>query len=631
MKIRYLFLSVSFWLVFAANTSFAATWPVPDTGITKCYNNSSEIPCPSPGEPFYGQDGNYSINPMSYTKLDSSGNDLPITATEWTMVRDNVTGLIWENKNSMDGKGDYTNPHDADNIYTWYDSNSATNGGDAGTAGDGTDTEDFIKSLNNSKYGGYSDWRLPTMKELGTIIDYSSIQVSGPAVKTDFFPDTISNFYWSNTTYLNNTGNAWGINFSESADRYYIKNNPAYVRAVRGGEATPYLTVAIDGIIIDLTTGLMWEQATGDNGNMMIWEEALDYCENLTLGGHADWRLPTVKELRTIVDYTRKSPAINKDIFFDAETSFYWSSTTDSTNTANIWGIYFVSGVGISGVKDNISHVRAVRGGDTGTLLDNWVMEVSPVSQNVSKDAGTTSFDVSNAGTDTMNWTAQILSYSDWIQINSGSEGNNAGTVSCSFDANDSASERTATIRITPEGSDVSPMDVTVTQAAGGSLLTVTTGNAFSVSENSATLTGTVQTSNSNGFAEAYYYFEYGTTTAYGFSSSQILIPTGVTSTVTSESDIADLTESTAYHFRLVVIDASGINYGSDRTFTTTDSAGDSSEQWTITDNSGKRIRFEITKDSDGNFLYGGLSAIERGARTVTPKVTLCPLLSLRV
>ena len=71
---------------------------VPDTGQTKCYNKTDVITCPSPGQPFYGQDANYTINPMSYTKLDGSGNALPDSAPSWVMVRDNVTGLIWEMK-----------------------------------------------------------------------------------------------------------------------------------------------------------------------------------------------------------------------------------------------------------------------------------------------------------------------------------------------------------------------------------------------------------------------------------------------------------------------------------------------------------------------------------------------------
>ena len=112
--------------------------PVPDTGESKCYNNTVEIPCPSPGQPFYGQDANYTINPMSYTKLDGSGNVLSDSATSWVMVKDNVTGLVWEMKTSKDGVKNYNDPHDADNTYTWYDSNPATNGGYAGTPGTGT-------------------------------------------------------------------------------------------------------------------------------------------------------------------------------------------------------------------------------------------------------------------------------------------------------------------------------------------------------------------------------------------------------------------------------------------------------------------------------------------------------------
>ncbi|ETR69319.1 MAG: RCC1 repeat- and reductase domain-containing protein [Candidatus Magnetoglobus multicellularis str. Araruama] len=141
------------------------TSKVPDTGQIRCYDNENEITCPDPNEPFYGQDGNYNINSQSFTKLDSQGNDLPTSANEWTMVRDNVTGLIWE------AKTDDGSIHDKDNTYTWHDSNSETNGGNAGKNGDGNDTEDFIKELNENNFGNYSDWRLPTIEELTTIVN----------------------------------------------------------------------------------------------------------------------------------------------------------------------------------------------------------------------------------------------------------------------------------------------------------------------------------------------------------------------------------------------------------------------------------------------------------------------------
>ena len=58
---------------------------LPDTGQTKCYDDTDEITCPDPGEPFYGQD-QYTTNPHSYTKLDENGDDLPPEATEWGLI-----------------------------------------------------------------------------------------------------------------------------------------------------------------------------------------------------------------------------------------------------------------------------------------------------------------------------------------------------------------------------------------------------------------------------------------------------------------------------------------------------------------------------------------------------------------
>jgi hypothetical protein len=97
------------------------TCPVPDSGQTVCSdNNGNIITCPAPGAPYYGQDASYDINKLSFTKLDDYGNDLPDDATNWFMVRDNITGLIWEIKTASDGVVDYNNPNDADNTYTWY-------------------------------------------------------------------------------------------------------------------------------------------------------------------------------------------------------------------------------------------------------------------------------------------------------------------------------------------------------------------------------------------------------------------------------------------------------------------------------------------------------------------------------
>ena len=150
-------------LSFIAISAFAG--PVPDTGQTKCYNNTVEIPCPSPGEPFYGQDAQYNCNPHSYTDL---GNGI---------VQDNVTDLMWQQSTSQ---------------YNW---------GEA------------LTYCDNLVLGDYSDWRLPTIKELSTLAD-SSIPSPGPTIDLTFFPYTFDFVYWSSTTAPGNSGYALYVNFS---------------------------------------------------------------------------------------------------------------------------------------------------------------------------------------------------------------------------------------------------------------------------------------------------------------------------------------------------------------------------------------------------------------------------------
>ena len=98
---------IAFSIILILSLSVCAlAGPVPDTGQTQSYTDT------------FGEDSDYLINPPSYTKLDAQGNDLDDSAASWTMVRDNVTGLIWEVKTD-DGS-----VHDKDNTYTWYDSNT---------------------------------------------------------------------------------------------------------------------------------------------------------------------------------------------------------------------------------------------------------------------------------------------------------------------------------------------------------------------------------------------------------------------------------------------------------------------------------------------------------------------------
>jgi hypothetical protein len=473
----------AFGFIILMVTAIAFAAPVPDTGQSKCYNATVEITCPSSGRPFYGQDANYSINHMSYTKLDGSGNTLSSSATSWVMVKDNVTGLVWENK-TVDGT-----IHDKNKTFTWYDSNPATNGGNAGTYNNGTNTENFIKALNDAHYGGYSDWRLPTIKELTYIVNFN-ISWPGPMIDNGYFPNT-ADWYWSSTpgTYAYGGGTAvWLVDFGGGVGGSYgNKFDDHYVRAVRGGQpgalgysviqpfdtmgsglsddvstATGSYTDNGDGTVTDTSTSLTWQKASSSG---KTWEQALAYCEGLNLGDHTDWRLPSIKELRSLVDYSRYGPAINTTYFPDTVSDFYWSSTTGTGDTHSAWLVYFDFGYITHSDYDKsyrAGHVRAVRGGQP-ELLRNLV--ISPTSRNVAKDAGSTTFSVSNTGTGTMPWTAAVTSGSTWLSISSGASGTDTGTITCSFTANTSSSVRTATIKVIAPGATGSPVDVTVTQA----------------------------------------------------------------------------------------------------------------------------------------------------------------------
>jgi hypothetical protein len=312
-------------------------FPVPDTGQTLCSNGLNEIACPMPGEAFYGQDACYRINPMSYTKMDAAGNPLPDEASVWSMVRDNVTGLIWEGKT---GDGSI---HDRGNTYDWTDSQ-----------------EVFIKTLNRMAFGGYTDWRMPTVPELACILNYGTCD---PAINSGFFPNTWSSRYWSSTANAGNSGQAWAVDAGMGYDSHYTAvTEHCHARAVRGEQTSHPLVDDQDGTVTDTATGLMWQKETAPGA--FSWNEALAYCENLTLAGHEDWRLPTIKELRSLVRYDTFDPSIDSEFFTDTVSSYYWSATSNVTcRGGGVWYIHFSYGYSSDFYNESNSyHVRAVRG-----------------------------------------------------------------------------------------------------------------------------------------------------------------------------------------------------------------------------------------------------------------------------
>ncbi len=310
-------------------------YPIVDTGETACYNDTTEIDSPAPGQDFYGQDAQHAGNEPSYT----DNGDGTIT--------DHITGLIW-----VKARG---------SKLSWS----------AALAGAVTCT-----------VGGYSDWRVPTIKELYSLILFTGEQgpsMTDPAGYIPFIDTAFFDFEygsgtgderiidcqdWSATKYvsttMNGTETVFGVNFADGRIKGYPRylqsptgstENRLYVRYVRGNGdyGRNRFHDNLDGTVTDLGTGLMWSRE--DSGQGMDWKTALAWVEAQNAQnclGHDDWRLPNAKELQSLVDYSR-SPDTTASAALDPvfactavvneggnpDYPYFWTSTSFHDGTPN--------------------------------------------------------------------------------------------------------------------------------------------------------------------------------------------------------------------------------------------------------------------------------------------------------
>ncbi len=131
------------------------------------------------------------------------------------------------------------------------------------------------------------------------------------------------------------------------------------------GAVREYDDQKISGVVIDKATNLQWQNDYSDNGDAIKsadWQGAIDYCAGLELAGDDNWRLPTRKELVSLSDYGRTSPAINPK-FTQVASTYYWSSTTYAGGTSGAWRVYFRNGRQYYNSKSYSHYVRCVRSG----------------------------------------------------------------------------------------------------------------------------------------------------------------------------------------------------------------------------------------------------------------------------
>ena len=330
-------------------------YPIVGTNQTMFYDNFAEIATAASGSSFYGQNAMYSGNTPKY----ADNNDGTIT--------DMVTGLMWQQSPDKNGDGKIN-----------YDDKASYSAAVAGAS--------------SCKTGGHTDWRLPTIKELYSLIifsgqdpsSYNGTSTAGliPFIETTYFKfgygdlaagDRIidGNFVSSTKSISKTCGEqvdaVFGVNFADGRIKGYpiifpgkLTTNVFYVRYVRGNTEYGINKFVDNGnrTISDKATGLMWMQ--DDSGKGMNWQEALSYGENKEFAGFSDWRLPDTKELESIVDYTRSpkttnSPAI--DPLFNCtkitneagkdDYPFYWSNTTHAAMTGGGVAAYICFGRGM--------------------------------------------------------------------------------------------------------------------------------------------------------------------------------------------------------------------------------------------------------------------------------------------
>lgn len=320
--------SLSIPVTTSTTTSAQATssYVVVDTGQQNCYGDIGALDCVAEDSEFFGQDAQYQGVEASYQDNDDG------------TITDLNTGLMWQKTPDFNSKVGFDQ------------------------AQSDAETLDLA---------GHTDWRLPTIKELYSLIDFGgSLGTHEPYIDTAYFnfvygdeaagEREIDAQYWSSTEYVglteingNTSETAFGVNFADGRIKGYPMRNRKglFVRYVRDNEAygiNDFFDNG-DGTIIDNATGLTWMQT--DSGATLDWSEALAYCEDLSYGGTSDWRLPNAKELQSIVDYTlapealepaQQGVAIDPIFSVNEIESWYWTSTSLNEGTGE--GIYVTFG-----------------------------------------------------------------------------------------------------------------------------------------------------------------------------------------------------------------------------------------------------------------------------------------------
>lgn len=272
---------------------------------------------------------------------------------------DNVTGLVWETK---------ADANDLAATYTW------------------AQLAAYVAQVNTAARCGHGDWRVPTVNELLTIVDFSL--ASGAAADAVGFPQQHADRYWTADTVAGTTANAWFVDFGNGGlVSFDNKTSPTYstyrVLLVSGtpDSATSCTSAQAkyldngDGTINDTSTGLMWKKCeegadattcTGTKTSFTSINQVLGQVSAVnTTGsssglGYSDWRMPTVKELSSLVNRSCTGASINTVAFPNADQLSNLTGNLFASHAAWLWAVDFADG-SVSPVDPTSAGGRPIR------------------------------------------------------------------------------------------------------------------------------------------------------------------------------------------------------------------------------------------------------------------------------
>ncbi len=164
-------------------------------------------------------------------KISGSGEILALESEAWSCVLDDEQSLVWEVKSEEEGV-QYSL-----NTYTWFDGESGRGNGTFSKNcywGKNCNTLSFTADVNKANLCGYSDWRLPSLDELNTIVDYYG--ESDTLIDADFFPNTQKNTYWTSDSVTNSPKLAFEVAFFYGGSKARQKTIDTFVRLVRSAD-----------------------------------------------------------------------------------------------------------------------------------------------------------------------------------------------------------------------------------------------------------------------------------------------------------------------------------------------------------------------------------------------------------